>query len=204
MSNQPISKKQRTELVDVLLAYSGTPRHRLYEYPHRDNDSDRYIANAEAVLDKILSALAQMNQSAAAGNALVLEKLRSLAANTGDFMVHSAAETVTLLNRVKDQPTPAGWEAGAITLDEWRKLDYDGKHSLLDKAKATCDRFDTADFAFQGQRDDGFNHRTAVRIPVGNTDHNWVLADRNGRLQRLHAWSLWVMEFSPAWATDNT
>lgn len=204
MSNQPISKRQRTDLVDVLLAYSGTPRHHLYEYPHRDNDSDRYIANAEAVLDKILSALAQTSQSAAAGNALVMEKLRRLAANTGDFMVHSAAETITLLNQVKYQPTPAGWEAGSIALDEWRKLAYDAKLFRLDDAKATCDRFDTADFAFQGQHDDGFSHRTAVRIPAGDTDHHWVLADRNGRLQRLHAWDLWVMEFNPAWAADNT
>lgn len=38
----------------MLLVLRGTPRNRLFEYPHRADDSERYIAEAEATLDKIL------------------------------------------------------------------------------------------------------------------------------------------------------
>lgn len=72
MNELPMSKKARAELVNVLLDYSGTPRHRLYEYPHRDDDSDRFIANAEAVLDKMFSVLEQASQAGATGNVPVL------------------------------------------------------------------------------------------------------------------------------------
>lgn len=44
----------RREQVDLLLALQGTPRNQLFEYPHRADDSRRYIARAETALDKIL------------------------------------------------------------------------------------------------------------------------------------------------------
>lgn len=57
MSNPiPLNPDAKRKCVDMLLAYSGTPRDHLYEYPHRSDDSDRYISNAESLLDQILAA----------------------------------------------------------------------------------------------------------------------------------------------------
>ncbi|MNW58102.1 hypothetical protein D3C74_359480 [compost metagenome] len=56
MSNHiPLNPDAERQCVELLLEYHGTPMHRLYEYPHRDDDSDRYIANAKSLLAKILA-----------------------------------------------------------------------------------------------------------------------------------------------------
>lgn len=47
----------RARMVDLLLAYKGTPRHELFEYPHRDSDSQRMISDAEAMALKIIQTL---------------------------------------------------------------------------------------------------------------------------------------------------
>lgn len=52
-----ISEGTRVSLVDSLLAYKGTPRHKLFEYPHRDDDSRAMIREAEAVVTAILAVL---------------------------------------------------------------------------------------------------------------------------------------------------
>lgn len=41
------------EIVNLLLEYTGTPREDLFEYPHREDDSIRYIRNAESLAQKI-------------------------------------------------------------------------------------------------------------------------------------------------------
>ena len=56
MSNQPpLNPAARTECVDMLLEIMGYPRDELFEYPHRADDSIRYITRAERTLDKILA-----------------------------------------------------------------------------------------------------------------------------------------------------
>lgn len=52
-----ITTGTRTSLVDSLLAYKGTPRHKLFEYPHRDDDSRRMIQEAEQVVAAFLAVL---------------------------------------------------------------------------------------------------------------------------------------------------
>lgn len=47
----------RTRLTDLLLAYKGTPRHELFEYPHRDSDSRAMIREAEAMALNIIHTL---------------------------------------------------------------------------------------------------------------------------------------------------
>ena len=51
-----MSDNLRETQVNLLLAYNGTPRHRLFEYPHRDAGSRDLIRKAEATLDAILAA----------------------------------------------------------------------------------------------------------------------------------------------------
>lgn len=51
----PLNEEARTECVDMILEVMGYPRHQLFEYPHRDDDSIRYITRAERTLDKILA-----------------------------------------------------------------------------------------------------------------------------------------------------
>lgn len=51
--NRP-SHETYNKMVDLVLASNGTPRHHLYEYPHRADDSDRMIAKAKQVVDSIL------------------------------------------------------------------------------------------------------------------------------------------------------
>lgn len=50
-----VSSQSFNEMVDIILATKGTPRHHLFEYPHRADDSRRMIAEAEAVVRKILN-----------------------------------------------------------------------------------------------------------------------------------------------------
>lgn len=52
-----ISTVTRERLVNALLAYKGTPRHRLFEYPHRVDDSRRMIQEAESVVTAISAGL---------------------------------------------------------------------------------------------------------------------------------------------------
>ena len=52
-----VSTGTRTSLVDSMLAYKGTPRHKLFEYPHRDDDSRRMIQEAEQVVTAFLAVL---------------------------------------------------------------------------------------------------------------------------------------------------
>lgn len=40
--------------VDLVLEFAGTPRHYLYEYPYRADESDEIIAKAERLVRKIL------------------------------------------------------------------------------------------------------------------------------------------------------
>lgn len=55
MPDTPLNPDDERQCVELLLEYRGTPMHRLYEYPHRADDSDRYIANAKSLLAKILA-----------------------------------------------------------------------------------------------------------------------------------------------------
>ena len=55
MPDTPLNPDARTECVDMLLEIMGYPRHELFEYPHRADDSIRYITRAERTLDKILA-----------------------------------------------------------------------------------------------------------------------------------------------------
>ena len=43
------------EMVDAVLEHGGTPRRRLFEYPHRDDDSREMIRSAETLVRRILS-----------------------------------------------------------------------------------------------------------------------------------------------------
>lgn len=42
------------EMVDVVLEYNRTPRQDLFEYPHREDDSRKYIRDAETLVRTIL------------------------------------------------------------------------------------------------------------------------------------------------------
>ena len=50
-----MSADTRRAQVDLLLVLQGTPRNQLFEYPHRADDSRRYIARAEKALDEVLN-----------------------------------------------------------------------------------------------------------------------------------------------------
>lgn len=50
-----VSSENFEKMVDIVLAHNGTPRHRLFEYPHRDDDSRRMIQEAEMVVRRILA-----------------------------------------------------------------------------------------------------------------------------------------------------
>lgn len=42
------------QMVDVVLEHNGTPRHRLFEYPYRDDTSQELIDKAEQLVRTIL------------------------------------------------------------------------------------------------------------------------------------------------------
>lgn len=52
---QRIKRESFNSMVDIVLAHNGTPRSKLFEYPHRDDDSRIMIAKAEDVVTGILS-----------------------------------------------------------------------------------------------------------------------------------------------------
>lgn len=54
---QRIDKDTRDRLVNIVLDHGGTPRHRLFEYPYRDDDSRALIEAANSTVTKMLAAL---------------------------------------------------------------------------------------------------------------------------------------------------
>lgn len=56
----------RTRMVDILLAHAGTPRHKLFEYPHRDDDSREMIRKADAAVAELLAVLHESEAEAGA------------------------------------------------------------------------------------------------------------------------------------------
>lgn len=50
----PIDQEKLKGMVDLVLEQNGTPRHKLFEYPHRDDDSRAMIAAAENLVRTIL------------------------------------------------------------------------------------------------------------------------------------------------------
>lgn len=70
----------RRAQVDLILSARGTPRDDLFEYPHRADNSRRYIAEAETFLDKILDLQAPMirEREAAAWDAGAFDASMSL------------------------------------------------------------------------------------------------------------------------------
>lgn len=57
-----LAEDTRHEMEDVLLEYRGTPRRHLFEYPHRDDDSRRMIAEASSVVTRLLAILQRDNK----------------------------------------------------------------------------------------------------------------------------------------------
>lgn len=49
---------------NVILAFNGTPRHRLFEYPYRADDSHLLIAGADKAVTAVLDAMLSPEQSA--------------------------------------------------------------------------------------------------------------------------------------------
>lgn len=47
----------RAQMVDIVLAHAGTPRHELFEYPNRADDSLKMIRKADAAVLDIITAL---------------------------------------------------------------------------------------------------------------------------------------------------
>lgn len=50
-----VSTEDFNKMVDLVLKSNGTPRHQLFEYPHRDDDSRQMINKAETVVWEILT-----------------------------------------------------------------------------------------------------------------------------------------------------
>lgn len=53
--HMPASPTVTDEMVDAVLEHDGTPRRRLFEYPHRDDDSREMIKEAENLVRRILT-----------------------------------------------------------------------------------------------------------------------------------------------------
>ena len=52
-----VDRDTRDKLINALLAYKGTPRHRLFEYPYRDDESRAMIDQADKTVTWLLTVL---------------------------------------------------------------------------------------------------------------------------------------------------
>jgi hypothetical protein len=55
--SEKLSKKTFDSLVDIVLEHGGTPRRRLFEYPHNDFESRDLIAKAESAVKRIVAVI---------------------------------------------------------------------------------------------------------------------------------------------------
>lgn len=99
----------KRKCVDMLLSYSGTPREHLYEYPHRSDDSDRYIKNAESLLARIIEVAQPAGWETRAKNFMrVIDRL-----SAENQMLNTAARQVVATVAELD-----ALPAGTVVLDE--------------------------------------------------------------------------------------
>lgn len=54
-----LDQATKNRLADVFLEHARTPRSKLFEYPHRDDDSRTMIRNAELAASKFMQVLAE-------------------------------------------------------------------------------------------------------------------------------------------------
>lgn len=54
-----VGTELRDKLVGILLEYSGTPWHRLYEYPHTEAESAAKVKKAENTVARLLAELGE-------------------------------------------------------------------------------------------------------------------------------------------------